>query len=334
MDHILLSHGSGGKLTHDLITDLFVKHFDNPAIRKLGDAAVLKLPADRVAFTTDCFVIDPLFFPGGDIGKLAVCGTVNDLAVSGARPLYLTAGFIIEEGLPVETLRRIARSMQVTARAAGVSIVAGDTKVVEKGACDKLFITTSGVGCIPQGLCLEPGRIKPGDRIIITGSAGDHGIAALVARKRLHFQSPLKSDCAPLNRMLQKALQSSGNIRFMRDPTRGGIAMVLNEIVEGQPFGIEIREDTLPVKDAVREVSELLGFDPLYIANEGKAVIVVDSRDADRVLRAVRKDRCGKEAAIIGEATKTHRGTVVVKTAVGGSRIIDMPVGEQLPRIC
>jgi len=334
MDQILLSHGSGGKLTHDLITDLFVRHFDNPAVKELGDAAVLKLPHNRLAFTTDSFVVDPLFFPGGDIGMLAVCGTVNDLAVSGARPLYLSAGFIIEEGLPLETLRRVVRSMQRTARAAGVLIVAGDTKVVEKGACDKLFITTSGIGSLLQQHPLSPRRIRPGDRIIVTGSIGDHGIATLIARKRLAFQTRLKSDCAPLDGLIRKALDASSRIKFMRDPTRGGVAMVLNEIVEGQPFGIALREDALPIKDGVREISELLGFDPLYIANEGKAVIVADPRDAERVLRAVRKDRRGKDAAIIGEAVENPHGKVVLKTVIGGTRIIDMPVGEQLPRIC
>jgi hydrogenase expression/formation protein HypE len=334
MDHILLSHGSGGRLTHDLITDLFVKHFNNPSIKELGDSAVLTLPHGRIALTTDSFVIDPLVFPGGDIGKLAVCGTVNDLAVAGARPLYLSAGFIIEEGLPLETLRRVVRSMQRTAREAGVSIVAGDTKVVEKGACDKLFITTSGVGIMRRPLRLSPGRVKPGDKIIVTGSIGDHGIATLVARKRLHFGSTLKSDCAPINRLIEKALAASDRITFMRDPTRGGVAMVLNEIVEGQPFGVELWEENLPVKDAVREISELLGFDPLYIANEGKAVIAVDARDADRVLRALRQERLGKQAAIIGEAQRTTKGKVVLQTRIGGKRIIDMPVGEQLPRIC
>ncbi|HRZ86511.1 MAG TPA: hydrogenase expression/formation protein HypE [bacterium] len=334
MDTILLSHGSGGRRTHELIKKIFVRHFANPVIKQLNDAALLAMPAGRIAFTTDAFVIQPLFFPGGDIGKLAVCGTVNDLAVSGAIPRYLAAAFIIEEGLPVETLEKIVRSMAAAGRAAGIPVVAGDTKVVEKGACDKLFITTTGIGVVPQGLRLGIDRIRAGDAVIVTGTIGDHGIAALSARKQLSFSTRLRSDCAPLNRLLQKALAAEPGIRFMRDPTRGGVAMVLNEIVEDRSFGIVIEEDALPVSVGVREASQILGFDPLHIANEGKAVLIVKRREAQTVLRALKQELLGTDAAVVGEVTSRPEGKVIMRTSAGGERIVDMPVGEQLPRIC
>ncbi len=334
--NILLGHGSGGQLSHELISSLFVKWFSNDILDAQTDAAVLQIDSGAVAFTTDSFVVDPIFFPGGDIGKLAVAGTVNDVAVSGANPLYLSASFIIEEGFPLGDLERIVRSMAEEAKKAGVAIVTGDTKVVNRGKADKVFINTTGIGKLSPGRSgIGRGRgIRPGDKVIINGSIADHGMCIMAAREEISFTTDIVSDCASLNRMIGSALDASEHIRFMRDATRGGLATVLCELASGRDFGIEILEERLPVKESVRGMCELLGFDPLYVANEGKVVMVVAGSDADRVLAALKSDEVGKEAAIIGEVVDGHHGKAWLTTGIGGRRIIDMLAGEQLPRIC
>ena len=334
---ILLAHGSGGELSHELVRDLFVRHFANPILEPLGDAALLNLEdlsPDRLALTTDSYVVQPLFFPGGDIGKLAVCGTVNDLAVVGAVPRYLSAGFIIEEGLPIETLEQVVNSMANTARAAGVEIVTGDTKVVERNAADGLFINTTGVGAVPAGLHLAPHNLRPDDRILINGSMGDHGMAVMMQREGLAFSSSLTSDCAPLNGLIAELLKAvPAAVRCMRDPTRGGLATTLNEwAAEG--IGIEIEETAIPVRKDVQAISEMLGLDPLYAANEGKVVIAVASEAVDEALEAMQAHPLGQEATAIGQVTAKHPGRVVLHTPLGARRIVDMLVGAQLPRIC
>lgn len=333
---ILLGHGSGGKLTHDLIENLFVRYFSNPELDRQTDSALLEVPAGHLAFTTDAFVVDPIFFPGGDIGKLAICGTVNDLAVSGACPRYISAAFIIEEGLPLKDLEVIVRSMAEEANKAGVSIVTGDTKVVNKGHCDKVFITTTGIGTlkgayqhISEGL-----QIVPGDSILINGSIGDHGMAIMSARNELQLSAPLLSDCASLNHLISSILDSCSNVRFMRDATRGGLATVIAELGRGRNFGIEIFEEELPVAEGVRGMCELLGFDPMYVANEGKVVVIVPGAEAGKVLDTMRRHEFGRESRIIGKVVADHPGKAWLRTAVGGNRIIDMLAGEQLPRIC
>ncbi len=333
---ILLGHGSGGKLSHDLIKDLFIKYFSNKTLTEQTDAAIVNISTGQIAFTTDSFVVDPIFFPGGDIGKLAVAGTVNDLAVSGAKPLYLSASFIIEEGLPFADLERIVKSMAEEAIKAGVTIVTGDTKVVNRGKCDKVFINTTGVGEIePRHLSIGTGsEIKPGDKIIINGTIADHGMAVMAAREELSFKTNIQSDCACLNHLIKDVLAVTGQMKFMRDATRGGLATVLCELAENKRFGIEIDEAALPVGENVRGMCELLGFDPLYVANEGKVLMVVGKEDADEVLKVVRKNELGKEAAIIGEVVDDHHGRAWLTTGIGGRRIIDMLAGEQLPRIC
>jgi hydrogenase expression/formation protein HypE len=333
---ILLGHGSGGRLSHDLIKDLFVKYFSNDILDEQTDAAVLTIHSDKLSFTTDSFVVDPVFFPGGDIGKLAVAGTVNDVAVSGAKPLYLSTSFIIEEGFPVNDLETIVKSMADEAKKAGVMIVTGDTKVVNRGKCDKVFINTTGVGEIQQKhVHIGTGKsIKTGDKIIINGTIADHGMCIMAAREELSFSTDIKSDCACLNHLIKDALSVSDQIRFMRDATRGGLATVLCELAERKNFGIEINEDTLPVNENVRGMCELLGFDPLYVANEGKVVIVVGKEDAEKVLKALKENELGQEAAIIGEVVDEHQGKAWLTTGIGGRRIIDMLAGEQLPRIC
>ena len=329
---ILLAHGSGGKLTHQLIKS-FVKKFRNPPLVKLDDSAVLRFKG-KLAFTTDSYVVDPIYFPGGDIGKLAVNGTVNDLAMVGARPLYLTASAIIEEGFSLVELERIVDSMNRTARAAGVKIVAGDTKVVEKGGADKIFINTSGIGLIDSGVDISSKNAQVGDKIILSGTIGDHGIAILGAREKFDFQTKVKSDCQPLNGIVSQILKVSKKIHTLRDPTRGGLATSLNEIAQQSGVGIEIEEERIPVKEEVKGVCEMLGFDPLYIANEGKLVAFVPERDASKILNVMRKNRYGRDAQIIGTVVARHKGRVVVKTSVGGERVVDMLTGEQLPRIC
>jgi hydrogenase expression/formation protein HypE len=336
-DAILLAHGSGGELSHELVRHLFARRFANPILDELADAALLDvagLPPDRLALTTDSYVVQPLFFPGGDIGKLAVCGTVNDLAVVGATPRYLSAGFILEEGLPLETLERVVDSMAGTARAAGVEIVTGDTKVVERGAADGLFINTAGVGIVPAGVRLSPANLRPGDRILINGSVGDHGLAVMMQREGLAFGSSLVSDCAPLNGLIAALLAAvPGAVRCLRDPTRGGVATTLNEWAASD-VGIEVEERIIPVREEVRAICELLGLEPLYAANEGKVLIAVAPEAAAEALAALRAHPLGQEAAAIGQVTAEHPGRVVLHTLLGTRRLIEMLVGAQLPRIC
>lgn len=334
---ITLAHGGGGKAMRDLIEDVFVGAFDNPELRPLEDQARLDVgllaAGDRLALTTDGYVVDPLFFPGGDIGRLAVCGTVNDLAVGGARPLCLTCGMILEEGLPLETLRRVVASMAEAAAEAGVRIVTGDTKVVHRGAADKLFITTSGIGVVPGGLAPGAGMLRPGDRILVSGHLGDHGIAILAARGELDFETDLRSDCRPLHRLTAAMVEACPGIRAMRDATRGGLAAVLNEFASASGVRIAIDERALPVHPEVRSAAELLGLDVLYLACEGALAAAVPASDADTVLAAMRRDPAGTDAALIGDVTAGPPG-VVMHTAFGSSRMVDMLIGEQLPRIC
>jgi len=342
-DRILLAHGSGGQLSHELVEHLFLRYFDNPILAHLDDAAVIgetrffgkNLVSGKLAFTTDSYVVSPIFFPGGDIGKLAVCGTVNDLAMSGATPLYLSAGFILEEGLELADLERVVASMAATAQAAGVQIVTGDTKVVDHGKADRLFINTAGVGVVPAGVEISGDRARPGDIVILSGTVGDHGMTIMSQREGLRFDSPLASDCAPLHGLVAAMLEMAPQaIRCLRDPTRGGLATALNEVAGKSGVGIEIEERAIPVRDAVRAACELLGLDPLYVANEGKLVAFVAPEAAGAVLAAMRAHEHGREAAIIGQVTAEHAGRVVLRTALGARRILDMLVGEQLPRIC
>jgi hydrogenase expression/formation protein HypE len=336
---ITLAHGGGGKAMHDLIDDIFLEAFDNETQAPLEDQARLSLSelaslGDRLAFTTDSYVVKPLEFPGGNIGKLAVCGTVNDLAVGGAIPLYLSCSVIIEEGLPVETLRMVTRTMAATAQEAGVKVVTGDTKVVERGACDKLFINTTGVGVIRSGVNLGVDKAQPGDAILVNGLLGDHGAAILNARGDMSLTTPIESDCAHLHGLIDKLLTDVPRTRFLRDATRGGLATVLNEIAEASQVGIEIYEDRTPIRSEVKGFCEILGLDPLYLANEGKIVCVVPAEDAETALVALKSHPLGKAAARIGVVTDHRPGRVVMQTVFGGRRIVDMLVGEQLPRIC
>jgi hydrogenase expression/formation protein HypE len=335
-NRILLGHGSGGKLSHDLIDSLFAKHFDNPILRQQSDSALLTTELKNMAFTTDSFVVDPIFFPGGDIGKLAIAGTVNDLAVSGASPQYLSCGFIIEEGFPYEDLKKIVETMAHEASKAGVKIVTGDTKVVDKGKCDKVFINTSGIGWIDEKhLSIGSGKnIRVGDKIIINGSIGDHGMSVMAARNDLKIAANIKSDCACLNGLIKEVMAVSNQVKFMRDATRGGLGTVISELVRGKDFGIQLEEDQLTITPNVRIMCELLGFDPIYVANEGKVVMVVGKEDAEKVLEKIKENPLGKEASIIGEITEDRQGMAWLKTSVGGKRIIEMLSGQQLPRIC
>jgi len=334
-DKILMAHGSGGQLSHELVELVFLRHLHNPTLADLDDAAVLPpLAGARLALTTDSYVIHPLFFPGGDIGKLAVCGTVNDLSMRGARPLYLTAGFILEEGLPLDDLDRIVASMAATARAAGVQIVAGDTKVVERGSADGLFINTAGLGLVPEGVTVSGAGAQPGDVVMVSGTLGDHGMAIMSQREGLSFSTPLKSDCAPLNGLVAALLAAAPNVHCLRDPTRGGLATALNELAARSGVGIEIEETQIPVREAVRGLCELLGLDPLYVANEGKLVAVVAAGEADAALAALRAHEYGADAAVIGRVVAGHPGRLVLRTPLGARRVVDMLVGEQLPRIC
>ena len=337
ISRVLLAHGDGGKLMHQLIEGLFKKKFSNEILNELSDSAVIKsfLPKNsKLSFTTDSYVVNPLFFPGGDIGKLAICGTINDLAVTGARPLYISCGFIIEEGLEYNILEKITDSMAKVVREENVKIVTGDVKVVEKGSADKLFINTSGIGVIDKNINLSKRTIVAGDKIIVSGSIGEHGLAILSARGEFDFQSKIKSDCATLYSLIKKMLATSPNIKFMRDPTRGGLATTLNEIVEGMDFGISINEEDVPIKEEVKAMCEILGFDPLYMANEGKVVAVVSKKDADAILRTMRRHPLGKYSQIIGEIIQTPKQKVISKTKIGGTRIIEMLTSAQLPRIC
>jgi len=335
---VTLAHGGGGKAMKDLIDDVFVSAFDNAALAPLEDQARLDLAAlarrgDRLAFTTDSFVVDPLFFPGGDIGKLAVCGTINDLAVGGAIPLYLSCAAILEEGVPLELLRRVARSMAETAPEAGVELVTGDTKVVQRGACDKLFLTTTGIGVIPRGIHLSIADARPGDVVLVNGVLGDHGAAILAARGDLLLDSLIESDCAALHGLVRNLLAAAPGTRTLRDATRGGIATVLNEIADAAGVDIEIDDEATPLRREVRGFCEILGLDPLYLANEGKIVAVVPQTEARAALEALRAHPLGRDAVVIGEVRAGH-GRVTMRTFTGGTRIVDMLVGEQLPRIC
>ena len=332
-EKILLTHGSGGKLAHELVEKSFVKAFDNPLLAKLDDSAVIDF-SGRLAFTTDSYVVSPIFFPGGDIGKLAVCGTVNDLAMCGAKPLYLSLSFIIEEGLPQSELKKIVESVQQAAQEAGVKIVTGDTKVVHRGSADELFINTAGIGIIPEGVDISGSNATPGDKVLLSGPIGDHGIAVLSRREGLSFSTQLKSDCAPLNGLVDEMLNASSNIHCLRDPTRGGLATTLNEMAKQSKVSIRIEEEKVPVRDEVLAACEMLGFDPLYIANEGRLVAIVPAEDTDKVLKAMRRNHYGKEASLIGEVSANNPGRVVMRTTIGASRIVDMMVGDPLPRIC
>ncbi len=333
-DKILLGHGSGGKLTAELIKNVFLPAFQNPYLAELGDQAIVNVNGVKIAFTTDSYVVNPIFFPGGNIGELAVNGTVNDLAVGGARPLFISAGFILEEGFPLSELCLVVESMRKACEKAGVILVTGDTKVVEKGKGDKIFINTSGIGIIEHDIEISPRKVKPGDKVLINGPIGLHGIAILSKREGIEFEVEIESDTAPLNFLVQDILSVSKNIHWMRDPTRGGVSSSLNELAQSSNLGVEIWETEIPIPEPVKAACEMLGLDPLYVANEGKLIAVVAPEDAEKVLEVMRNNPLGKEAKIIGEITEEHPGVVLMKTAIGGKRVVDMLAGEQLPRIC
>ena len=333
-DKILLDHGSGGRASHELIERFFVPRFQNPFLNEMNDSAVFELKGGKLAFTTDSYVVDPIFFPGGDIGSLAVCGTVNDLAMRGARPCYLSVGFIIEEGFPLSDLEQILDSMERAAKEAGVQIVTGDTKVVPKGAADKIFINTSGIGLIPEGINIAGQNARPGDAVLVSGTLGDHGLTILSKREGLAFESSLKSDVAPLNHLVRDMLQAGSDIHVLRDPTRGGLATTLNEIAGQSQVGLEIWEEAIPIRDSVSAASEILGLDPLYVANEGKLIAILPQSQAEAVLTAMKKNPYGQDAVMIGGVKVDNPGKVVMKTIIGGKRLVDMLTGEQLPRIC
>lgn len=332
-DTVMLGHGSGGSLSHDLINRLFLPELGKAAPRALDDSAILNVNGQRLAITTDSHVVSPLFFQGGDIGRLAVCGTVNDLAMVGAKPLALTCGFVVEEGLSFEILQRVVQSMREAAEEAGVFIAAGDTKVVQKGGADKLFINTSGVGLVDTDVDISGTNAKVGDVVIISGTLGDHGIAVMSEREGLGFSTDLQSDVAPLNHLV-RAMLEAGEVHVLRDPTRGGLATTLNEIAKQSNVVIELQETQIPVKPQVRAACEMLGFDPLYVANEGKLVGIVKAEDADAILRAMKKNNYGSDAVVIGRVVAEGKSQVRLKTAIGGTRLVDMMPGEMLPRIC
>ncbi len=333
-DKVLLGHGSGGRLSTEMLQKVFLPSFRDTTLNTLNDQALIDVDGVRLAFTTDSFVVKPLFFPGGDIGSLAVNGTINDLAMGGAEPLYLSVAFILEEGLPLETLQQVVASLARAAEEAGVAVVTGDTKVVEKGKGDGLFINTSGIGRVLPGINLSADQARPGDSIILSGSIGDHGITILSQREGLEFDGPMISDCAALHTLVAAMLEASPAIRCMRDPTRGGLSSALNEIAGQSHVGMELEESAIPVQEVVRGACELLGLDPLYVANEGKLVAIVDSRYAERVVAAMRTHPLGKQARIIGLVTDAHPSLVTVRTSLGTTRIVDMLSGDQLPRIC
>ena len=333
-DKVMLAHGGGGSLSNKLIEKMFFSEFDNEYLNKMHDGAVFQTQKGRMAFSTDSFVIQPLFFPGGNIGELAVYGTVNDIACCGAVPQYLSLGFIIEEGLPMDDLWKIVQSIKFAADKAGVQIVTGDTKVVEKGKGDKIFINTSGVGIVKEGVNISPENCKPGDKIIVSGTVADHGISIMSLRAGLEFETEIESDTAPLNHMIQEILDVSDNISVLRDPTRGGLASTLNEIASSSKKGIMLYEDKIPLREDVKGVCEMLGLDPLYVANEGKLLVFVAENDAEKVLKTMQKNEFGKNAAIIGEVQESNDKIVKLKTSIGTTRVVDMISGEQLPRIC
>jgi len=328
-----MAHGSGGRLAHELVEKGFVSALSNPILDRLDDSAVFDLWG-KVAFTTDSYVVNPIFFPGGDIGRLAVCGTVNDLAMMGARPLYLSLALIIEEGLPREDLARVVESVQAAAAEAGVEIVTGDTKVVNRGGADGLFVNTAGVGVIPEGIDISGSGAQPGDKVIVSGTIGDHGITVLSQREGLSFSTTLQSDCAPLNGLVAEMLEVSRQVHALRDPTRGGLATTLNEIASQSQVSIRIDEVAVPASEEVLGACEMLGLDPLYVANEGKLVVAVAARDAEAVVERMRLHTYGRDAAVIGEVRQENPGRVVMRTRLGASRIVDMLVGDTLPRIC
>jgi hydrogenase expression/formation protein HypE len=333
-DQILLDHGSGGQLSQRLVHDVILPVFGNPILNRLHDGAIFNLGSQRLAFSTDSYVVDPVFFPGGSIGDLAVNGTVNDVAMCGGRPLYLSAGFIIEEGFSLPDLKRVLKDMHRAAKEAGVTIVTGDTKVVHKGAVDKIFINTTGIGLISDGVDVCSQNAEIGDRIILSGTIADHGMTILTQRQGLTFDSPLKSDTAPLNHMVSQILTVGKAVHVLRDPTRGGVGTALNEIAQASTVGIRIDEQKIPIKNETTGICELLGFDPLYVANEGKLIAIVAAKHATEVLAAIKQEKYGQEACIIGEVTSDHPGKVVLTTKIGGTRIIAMLTGGQLPRIC
>jgi hydrogenase expression/formation protein HypE len=333
-DKILLDHGSGGKISHNLTTDLLLPVFDNPILAQLNDGAIFELEGMRFAFSTDSYTVDPIFFPGGNIGDLSINGTVNDVAMCGGDPLYLSVGLIIEEGFSMTDLEKIISEMGKAAETAGVTVVTGDTKVVPKGAVDKIFINTSGIGLIPPNVDIASHHAKPGDQIILSGTIADHGITILTRREGFSFETSITSDTAPLNHMVKQMLTAGQGIHVLRDPTRGGVGTALNEIADKSKMGIKIYEENIPTKKEVAAACELLGFDPLYLANEGKLLAFVSAQDTDAVLTAIKTSPYGKDAAVIGEVVEDHIGKVVLETRIGGMRIVDMLAGEQLPRIC
>lgn len=332
--NVLMAHGGGGRLTQQLIERMFIPQFNNDMLSQQHDGAVFTIGGARLAFSTDSYVVRPLFFPGGDIGELAVNGTVNDLSMCGARPLHLSCAFIIEEGLPMEDLWRVVLSMQRAASQAGVTIVTGDTKVVDKGKGDRLFINTSGVGVVEGTIDIGPHRARPGDAIIVNGPVGVHGIAIMSVREGLEFESQIQSDTAPLNGLTQEILRAGSDVHVLRDPTRGGVASALNEIAASSKLGIQISEEAIPLHDDVRGACEILGLDPLYVANEGKLLAFVAQASAPRVLEAMRAHPLGRDSVVIGEVVAEHPGVVIMKSRIGGTRVVDMLSGEQLPRIC
>ncbi|HRV96013.1 MAG TPA: hydrogenase expression/formation protein HypE [Anaerolineae bacterium] len=335
-DHpnVIMGHGGGGKLSAELVEHLFLPAFKNETLAHLGDSAVLPVASGRLAFSTDSYVVRPLFFPGGNIGDLAVNGTVNDIAMSGGQPLYLSTGFIIEEGMPLDQLAAIVDTMAAAASAAGVSLVTGDTKVVDKGHGDGVYINTSGFGLIPDGVDINPANARPGDVVIVSGEIGTHGIATMSVREGLEFETVIETDSAPLNGLVAEMLNVSQNIHVLRDPTRGGVASSLNEIAKASQVGIVLQERKLPVAQAVHSACELLGMDPIYVANEGKLIAIVPPDIAEPMLTCMQQHPLGRQAVIIGQVTDQHPGIVVSKTGIGGTRVVDMQIGEQLPRIC
>ncbi|HEY1583506.1 MAG TPA: hydrogenase expression/formation protein HypE [Chthoniobacterales bacterium] len=331
---IVLAHGSGGRLSHQLISKIIAPHFSNEFLDPLHDGAVFSLGEGKVAFSTDSYVVSPIFFPGGDIGTLAVHGTVNDLAMCGARPRYLSVGFILEEGLPMEDFWRIVQSMRRAADAAGVQLVTGDTKVVDRGKADKIFINTAGVGLVPEGVKIHPSRARRGDRIIISGSIAVHGIAIMSVREGLEFETEIASDTVALNGLVHELLVACRDVHVLRDPTRGGVTSAVTEIAQTAGVGVILQEEAIPIDEEVKGACEILGLDPLYVANEGKLIVIVSPEESEAALAALHKNPLGKKAAVIGEVTAEHPGFVVMRTRVGGTRVVDMLSGEQLPRIC
>lgn len=331
---IVLAHGSGGKLSHQLISKMVLPQFGNDLLAPLHDGAIFSLGKERIAFSTDSYVVSPIFFPGGDIGRLAIHGTVNDLAMCGAEPRYLSVGFILEEGIPMGDFWRIVQSMRQAADEAGVQLVTGDTKVVDRGKADQIFINTAGIGVIPDGVHIAPGRAQPGDKVLISGPIAVHGIAIMSVREGLEFETAIASDTAALNRLVKELLSACKDVHVLRDPTRGGVSSALTEIAQSANVGVVLQEAAIPIDEEVKGACEILGLDPLYVANEGKLIAIVPAEEAVAALAALRANPLGKEAALIGEITAEHPGYVVMKTRVGGTRVVDMLSGEQLPRIC